>query len=133
MVMAVRSNARIVKLLDDEVLMPPTTPQCDREPTVGSYHDGELSGAAREAFESHLATCPSCAAELTRVRAVSRWLEPLGRSALSAAEKDELATSAVRAVAMEDQAEADRLRIGPGRTVRWAKWVTAAAAAVFLF
>jgi anti-sigma factor RsiW len=135
MVMAVRRSARIVRLSDDEVLMPPPTPDCEREPTVGAYHDGELSGAAREEFEAHLATCPSCAAELKRVRAVSRWMEPLRRPALSAADKDELATAAVRGVAEVDvdTEEADRMRIGPGRTVRWARWVTAAAAAVFLF
>jgi anti-sigma factor RsiW len=133
MVMAARRSARIVKLLDDEVVMPPPTPDCEREPTVGAYHDGELSEAAREAFEAHLATCPSCAAELERVRAVSRWMEPLRTPVLSAAEKDELATTAIHAVADDDEAQANRMRIEPGRTVRWARWVTAAAAAVFLF
>jgi len=131
--MAVRRSARMVKLLDDEVLMPPPTPDCEREPTVGAYHDGELSGAAREAFEAHLATCPSCAAELKRVRAVSRWMEPLRRPVLSPAEKDELVTTAARALVEADADEADGMRIGPGRTVRWARWVTGAAAAVFLF
>ena len=112
--------------------MPPPTPGCEREPTVGAYHDGELSGAAREAFEAHLAACPSCAAELKRVRAVSRWMEPLRTPVLLPEDKDELA-AALRAVAEEDSEEADRMRIAPGRTVRWARWVTGAAAAVFLF
>jgi len=131
--MAVRRSARMVKLLDDEVLMPPPTPDCEREPTVGAYHDGELSEAAREAFEAHLATCPGCAAELKRVRAVSKWMEPLRTPVLSAAEKDELAAAAVRGAAEADAEEADHMRIAPGRTVRWARWVTTAAAAVFLF
>jgi anti-sigma factor RsiW len=135
MVMAVRQKARIIKLMDDEVLMPtPTpTPGCEREPTVGAYHDGELTGAAREEFERHLATCAACAAELQRVRGVSRWLEPLRRPVLSAADKDELARSAVRAAAKADEEQSDRMRVGPGRAVRWVRWMTAAAAAVFLF
>ena len=113
--------------------MPLPTPACDREPTVGPYHDGELSVARREEFERHLATGAACAAELKRVQAVSRWLEPLRRPALSPAAKNELARWAVSAAAEADDAEAERLRIRPAPAARWARWATTAAAAVFLF
>jgi anti-sigma factor RsiW len=113
--------------------MPPPTPDCERESTVGAYHDGELSDADRQEFERHLSSCPACAAELRRVRAVSRWMEPLRRAKLSPVEKDDLARSTARAAAEEDAAASDRMRMPAGAAVRWARWVTAAAAAVFLF
>ena len=133
MVMAVRTTLRFVRLMDGEPDSEVDMPACEREVSVGPYHDGELSPDAREEFEAHLATCATCAAELERVRGVARWLEPLRRPALTGAEKDELARAAVRAAAGEEEARRQRMTLLPGRAVRWARWVTAAAAALFLF
>src|SRR5215475_3372679 len=45
--------------------------ECD-EQLLGAYHDGELNHADRARFEQHLATCPSCSAELARLRDASQ-------------------------------------------------------------
>ena len=64
-------------------------------------------------------------------------MEPLRKPVLSTADKDELARSAFRAADESDRAEEDaqseRMRIGPSPAVRWVRWMTAVAAAVFLF
>lgn len=44
---------------------------CDREAEVHAYHDRQLPPAAREAFEQHLAECPSCAELLRQLRGVT--------------------------------------------------------------
>jgi hypothetical protein len=134
MVMAVRPALRMVKLSDDEVSMS----GCEREVMVSPYHDGELTPDARGEFEAHLASCPACSAELHRVRGVSRWLEPLRQPALTPGKKEALYLEAVRRAAggigeEAGEGEGNPLKMRPGRAVRWVRWVTAAAAAVFLF
>lgn len=42
---------------------------------VAAYLDGELSGAAQQTFENHLANCPDCAAELRQQRQLLCTLE----------------------------------------------------------
>ena len=44
---------------------------CDHRVRLDAYHDGELSPAERAGVEAHLRDCPSCAAELAEIRAVS--------------------------------------------------------------
>jgi anti-sigma factor RsiW len=44
---------------------------CDQPVRLDAYHDGELSAAERAAVEAHLCDCPSCAAELAAIRAMS--------------------------------------------------------------
>ena len=112
---------------------------CEREVVVGPYLDGELSDAARLEFETHLLQCATCREELERAREVARRLEPLRSLSLSPAAKEELARSAAAAAATpgggdEDEGDSEPvLKIRPDRTLRWVRWVTAAAAAVFLF
>src|SRR4051812_6791072 len=47
------------------------SPCPDRELLLGALLDGELDAANTVALESHLATCPGCAAHLGSVRALS--------------------------------------------------------------
>src|SRR5687768_8965004 len=46
-------------------------------PLLPAYHDGELDPATRAQVEEHLHTCPACAAELDRLRAISEPLRAL--------------------------------------------------------
>lgn len=130
---------------------------CEREALLGPYHDGELSDAARREVEAHVAACPDCARELHRLRAISRRLESLRGTKLSNFQKSDLADllasggQADRAdESVADTGVAGRIGFGDnpafpeptaaprtggsaGTTVRWVRWLTAAAAAVFLF
>ena len=47
---------------------------CEQARRLGAYHDGELSGPARASLEAHLRQCQACAAELDRLRRLSRLL-----------------------------------------------------------
>ena len=128
---------------------------CERDVQVGPYHDGELSDADRAAFEAHLAGCPACARHLAGLRGLSLRLEPARDLALPELQRRrllEMAEAVARggvspaadgpAAAVTDNPDVSdgsddddgRMRIGPASaTVRWVKWMTAAAAAVFLF
>lgn len=44
---------------------------CTFAPVVGAYHDDELTPEQRQRFESHLANCPACEAELRALRQMS--------------------------------------------------------------
>lgn len=48
---------------------------CDFQPLLAAYRDGELDGASRRRIEGHLTECPACAAELARLRALSAQIE----------------------------------------------------------
>jgi anti-sigma factor RsiW len=48
--------------------------ECREGARLSAYHDGELWGAARAGMAEHLRQCPACAAELSRLRALSRML-----------------------------------------------------------
>jgi anti-sigma factor RsiW len=47
--------------------------ECD-EQLLGAYHDGELNPTDRARVEQHLAQCPTCSAELARLRQASQLL-----------------------------------------------------------
>ena len=91
---------------------------CDRMPEVSLYHDDEMPGDGRAAFEAHLASCPACARELEALRALSRRLGALERPQVSPAllERFHRATGAVR----------------EGVVLRTAEWLAAAAAAILV-
>jgi anti-sigma factor RsiW len=129
-------------------------PACEREVQVGPYYDGELSDADRRAFEAHLAGCAECARQLAGLETLSRYLGPARAMILPESERQrlhDLAEAVARggtspaadgpAFAQYDAEQDDAteeqqpnpMRIGPARSVRWVRWLTAAAAAVFLF
>ena len=133
-------------------------PACEREVAVGPYFDGQLSDADRREFEAHLAGCPECARQLAELQSLSRGFGPVRELKLSEAQRLrllELAEAVARggtspaadgpafahyfkAVDGEaedpDEREPNPMRIGPpDRSVRWVRWLTAAAAAIFLF
>jgi len=45
------------------------------EKVMGAYHDGELQGRRLRQVEAHLAECPTCRAELERLRALATLLQ----------------------------------------------------------
>ena len=47
---------------------------CQNERKLSAYHDGELPAAEAAELERHLARCDTCAAELRKLRAMSRLL-----------------------------------------------------------
>jgi len=94
---------------------------CAYEPKVSAFYDGELPETERAAFEAHLAGCAICTAELERVQSLSDELRAARQPRLTEMDKARLRQTAA--------AEAGRLAKGDGR---WARWLTAAAAAVFL-
>ena len=49
-------------------------PTCEHSLKVGAFHDGELSGEERRAFQAHLPACPACALDLKQLEALSRGL-----------------------------------------------------------
>ena len=102
-----------------------TTQPCD-DPRISAYHDGELAADQRRAVEIHLAACGACAAELARLRAISRAftdhalaIEPMPRPAL-----DRL-HDAVGA-AFEERTS------GTGDVLRLTRFVTGLAAAIMV-
>jgi len=94
---------------------------CAYEPKVSAFYDDELPEAERAPFEAHLAGCAICTAELERVQSLSDDLRRIPQPRLTEMDKARLRQSAA--------AEAQRLAKGDGR---WARLLTAAAAAVFL-
>ena len=91
---------------------------CDRMPELSLYHDGEMPGEGRAAFEAHLASCPACARELEELRSLSRRLGALERPKVSPALLGRFyrASGAMR----------------EGVVLRTAEWLGAAAAAILV-
>jgi anti-sigma factor RsiW len=94
---------------------------CDREKEVHDYHDGRLSPAAREAFESHMSTCVDCAGLLVDLRSLSRLI--------SAAPMPEPEMSASTA---QHYYNAWHIASGQRGLLRISSGLTAAAAALLL-
>lgn len=59
-----------------------TMNECEFSGQLGTYHDGELSPSSRAQIEEHLARCPACAAELSRLRALSERFSAMTPAAL---------------------------------------------------
>jgi anti-sigma factor RsiW len=56
--------------------------ECDDSGELMAYHDGELPPERRREFEMHLTACPACAAELERLRELSRLLDEVQAPAM---------------------------------------------------
>ncbi len=52
--------------------------ECEHTERIGAVHDGELAASERAAMERHVAGCPACADELTRVRRLAAMLRGPG-------------------------------------------------------
>lgn len=91
---------------------------CEYSEKLSAYHDDELEGEARLAVERHVAQCPRCAAELSRLRKLSALL---GRCA----DAEVSATGMRRLHALAD-------RSAGGDILRWAMTMTALAASVLI-
>jgi len=91
---------------------------CPNSIQVNAYHDGELSGTQRSAFEQHLARCVPCQAELAQIRRLSAVI------------------SAAPARRMNTQVRQNLYALAPevGQVVylRIAEWTTALAASVLI-
>jgi anti-sigma factor RsiW len=92
--------------------------ECEHSGRLGAYHDGELDAATRSMLEQHLSECVDCAAELARIRHLSRLLGGIARLELSAEALQRLHEAA------------DAASSGPIR--RLAAVLTAAAAAILV-
>ena len=57
---------------------------CKYHELLGAYYDGELDAKTHVALEDHLDDCPSCMAELNRIRRLSQLLRDLPRPQASA-------------------------------------------------
>lgn len=53
--------------------------ECEYTSLLGAYHDGEAPPEAAAEVEAHIRQCPECAAELGRLRALSRMLSSASR------------------------------------------------------
>jgi anti-sigma factor RsiW len=92
---------------------------CENGRQLSAYHDGELPAADAADLERHLARCDTCAAELMKLRAMSRLLS---------------AAIEVRQVPPEAMARWRR-SVRPGRDrviLRMTEMLSAAAAAILL-
>lgn len=58
--------------------------ECEYAGSLGAYHDGEIDAATCAALEQHLRQCASCAAELDRMRKLSKLLNGAPKPELSA-------------------------------------------------
>ena len=72
------------------------TTACDQARQVHLLHDGELSPVEAQALEAHLAQCASCAAELDRLRGLSRQFDMLERPRLPQIVRQRIVATAER-------------------------------------
>ena len=81
---------------------------CEQANRLGAYHDGELAGPDRAALERHLRQCPSCAAELARIRRLTDLVGSATPPAMPRASLDRLhrAVESVRSTGIVSLAEA---------------------------
>jgi anti-sigma factor RsiW len=70
---------------------------CDFQPLLGPYHDGELDSPSVERVERHLPECPACAAELTLLRGMSTQIAAAPGTDIDPAESARLHSAIDRA------------------------------------
>jgi anti-sigma factor RsiW len=91
--------------------------ECEYARRINPYHDGELGEAAATELAEHLRRCPGCAAELARLRALSRLMATAARPQISGDALKRLHA---------------RVEIGSGAAVRRMAWAAAGIAAAVL-
>lgn len=92
---------------------------CNHDALLGPYLDGELPDARRQEVEAHLRECPACAREMQQLRSLSQRLRAASTPTLTAPDKADLRRRALLAATE-----------APG--VRWVRWISSAAAVVFI-
>ena len=58
--------------------------ECEYTPRLGAYYDGELSPESAAEVRRHVQDCPACAAELGRIKALSRLMSSVAEHQPSA-------------------------------------------------
>lgn len=91
---------------------------CSYGSIVDAYHDGELPADERIAFETHLAICPPCRADLAQTRQLAAFIAAAPKRAMSSSARQ----------ALFDLAPL----IGERAYLRIAEWTTALAASVII-
>ncbi len=114
-------------------------PSCeDLRPMLDRFHDGELSRRARARVERHLAACPACMAELSRISALGRELREALESECREVDFSGFTERVMQGVSHERPLPlGQRLRLWLGEALRvyrpvWLASVAAAAAAVLV-
>lgn len=92
------------------------------EELLSAYADGELNNDERAALESHVASCPSCAAKLAELDAL--------RAAVAEAAEDDIPVTRMRAAVMQTISAEPRVVAPVSRVPLWRRWGTIAAAFV---
>jgi anti-sigma factor RsiW len=91
---------------------------CPNSLQVNAYHDRELGGAQRLAFEQHLGDCPACRAELEATRRLSAFISSTPVRRMDAQVRDHMYSLAPE--------------VGQAVYLRIAEWTTALAASVLV-
>ena len=92
------------------------------EELLSAYADGELNNDEHAALESHVASCPSCAAKLAELDAL--------RAAVAEAAEDDIPVTRMRAAVMQTISAEPRVVAPVSRVPLWRRWGTIAAAFV---
>ena len=92
------------------------------EELLSAYADGELNNDECTALESHVASCPSCAAKLAELDAL--------RAAVAEAAEDDIPVTRMRAAVMQTISAEPRVVAPVSRVPLWRRWGTIAAAFV---
>lgn len=94
---------------------------CEYDALLGPYHDGELPDDRQRDVEAHVAGgCPECDLALRQLRGMSARFRSAELPAMPPADKARVRRNVLRATTPT-----------AGRSIRWARWLTAAAALVF--
>lgn len=110
----------------------------DLRPLLDRFHDGELSRHARARVERHLASCPACAKELSRIASLGQELRQALEAECREVDFSGFTERVMQGVARERPLPlGQRLRLWLGETLRvyrpvWLASLAAAAAAVLV-
>jgi anti-sigma factor RsiW len=100
-------------------------PHCTSVQELSAHLDGELSPTARAALETHLASCPSCAAKLAELRAVGVALRRRYEVAAEARDMSGFTQSVLARLQPYRPSLGERLAVG------WEEWRTHRPGTVF--